>query len=77
MTSKECIEILRTMAIGASRTEKEAIEFAIKKIKQAKKWKRKARIEFIRGYDDGYDMGYRDGLNYDQMRKESHADRSD
>ena len=41
MTSKECMEILRAMSIGASRTEKEAIEFAIRKIKKAKKWKRK------------------------------------
>jgi len=44
MTSKECIVTLETMSIGMSRTEKETIEFAIKKIKQAKKakkWKRK------------------------------------
>lgn len=44
MTSKECIVVLETMSIGMSRTEKETIEFAIKKIKQAKKakrWKRK------------------------------------
>lgn len=44
MTSKECIVVLETMSIGMSRTEKETIEFAIKKIKRAKKakrWKRK------------------------------------
>ena len=59
MTSAECIQILQAMAIG--RTEKEAIEFAIKKIKQAKKWKRKARIEWRRGFNDGYEMGWEDG----------------
>ena len=41
MTSKEGIVVLETMSIGMSRTEKEAIEFAIRKIKKAKKWKRK------------------------------------
>ena len=41
MTSKECIVVLETMSIGMSRTEKEAIAYAIKKIKKAKKWKRK------------------------------------
>lgn len=40
MNSKECMDILRAMAIGASRTEKEAIAYAIKKIKKAKKWKK-------------------------------------
>jgi len=39
MSRNEHIEVLRTMAIG--RTEKETIEYAIKQIKQAKKWKRK------------------------------------
>lgn len=44
MNSKEYIVVLETMSIGMSRTEKEAIEFAIRKIKKAKKakrWKRK------------------------------------
>lgn len=44
LKSKGCIEILRSMSVGMSRTEKEAVEFAIRKIKQAKKakrWKRK------------------------------------
>ena len=41
MNSKECIVVLETMSIGMSRTEKETIEFAIRKIKKAKKWKRK------------------------------------
>ena len=44
MTTKDCERILRTMAIGACQTEKEAIEYAIKQMKKAKKakrWKRK------------------------------------
>jgi len=41
MTSKECIVVLETMSIGMSRTEKEAIAYAIKKMKKAKKWKQK------------------------------------
>ena len=51
MSRNDHIEVLRTMAIG--RTEKETIEYAIKQIKQAKKWKRKARIEYQHGYEDG------------------------
>ena len=44
MTAKDCERILQTMAVGACRTEKEAIEYAIKQMKKAKKakrWKRK------------------------------------
>ena len=50
MSREDHINVLRTMAIG--RTEKETIEYAIKQIKQAKKWRRKARIEYQRGYED-------------------------
>ena len=73
MTSAECIQILQAMAIGC--TEKEAIDFAIKKIKQAKKWKRKARIEWRRGFNDGYDMGWADGQKDVRLKsREYHAD---
>ena len=44
MTKKECLEILYTMACGASFTEKEAIQYVektFKKAKEAKRWKRK------------------------------------
>ena len=44
MTTKDCERILQTMAVGACMTEKEAIEYAIKQMKKAKKakrWKRK------------------------------------
>lgn len=44
MTTSYCETILNCMRIGASRTEREAIEYAIKKMKSAKKakrWKRK------------------------------------
>jgi len=44
MNNTECEQILWAMAIGRSRTEKDAVEYAIKKMKQAKKakrWKRK------------------------------------
>lgn len=44
MTTKDCEIVLNSMAVGASRTEKEALEYAIKKMKSAKKakrWKRK------------------------------------
>lgn len=56
MTAKECERVLQNMSIGACRTEKEAIEFAIKKIKQAKKakrWKRKyLELREYLGVDD-------------------------
>ena len=44
MTKKECLAILSTMAVGTSRKEKEAVEYAekvFKKAKEAKRWKRK------------------------------------
>ena len=41
MTAKECERVLQNMSIGACRKEKEAIEYAIKKMKKAKRWKRK------------------------------------
>lgn len=44
MNSRECMDILRAMAIGSSRTEKEAVEYVeklIKRAKKAKRWKRK------------------------------------
>jgi hypothetical protein len=79
MTRKDHIEVLSTMAIG--RTEKETIEYAIKQIKQAKKWRRKARIEYQRGYEDAinkevkkwkkaYDLGYEDGAKVKFETKE-------
>ena len=37
---KECLEILYTVLIGASRTEKEAIEHIEKRFKQAKKYRK-------------------------------------
>lgn len=40
MKDKECLEILYTMLIGASRTEKEAIEHIEKRFKQAKKYRK-------------------------------------
>ena len=66
MTAKECERILQTMAVGACRTEKEAIDFAIKKIKQAKKAKRwKQKYLELREY-----------LGVDEMRTVYFGDRS-
>lgn len=39
MKTKECLAILTTMAFGSSRKEREAVKYAEKKIKQAKKYK--------------------------------------
>ena len=65
MTSKECIVVLETMSIGMSRTEKETIEFAIKKIKKAKKWKRKylEMLSIVEKSAEVLDFSDRNGLH--------------
>lgn len=63
MTRQEYIDTLCTMAIGMAngRVEKETIEYAIKQIKSAKKWKRKAKIEYNRGFNKGFENGKEQG----------------
>ena len=65
MNSKECIVVLKTMSIGMSRTEKEAVEYAIKKMKKVKKWKRKylEMLSIVEKSAEVLDFSDRNGLH--------------
>ena len=67
MKKKEILTVLKTMSIGNySRSEREALDEAVKAVKTAKRWKKRYNLlskGIERAFHDGYMEGYEAGSN--------------